>query len=52
MEKVREKGEGWEERGRKENMVREKRKDSKWNESMYLEGYEKKRGWFHYSLIE
>ncbi len=42
----------WFDSGSTHNFVLEKRKDLKWPASMYLEGSDQHRGWFHSSLLE
>ncbi|MDC3179941.1 isoleucine--tRNA ligase [Candidatus Pelagibacter sp.] len=42
----------WFDSGSTHSFVLEKRKDLKWPASMYLEGSDQHRGWFHSSLLE
>jgi len=42
----------WFDSGSTHTFVLEKRKDLKWPASMYLEGSDQHRGWFHSSLLE
>ena len=42
----------WFDSGSTHSYVLEKRKDLKWPASMYLEGSDQHRGWFHSSLLE
>jgi len=42
----------WFDSGATHSYVLEKRKDLKWPASMYLEGSDQHRGWFHSSLLE
>ena len=42
----------WFDSGATHSYVLEKRKDLKWPASMYLEGSDQHRGWFHCSLLE
>ena len=42
----------WFDSGSTHTFVLEKRKDLKWRSSMYLEGSDQHRGWFHSSLLE
>ena len=42
----------WFDSGSKHSFVLEKREDLKWPASMYLEGSDQHRGWFHSSLLE
>jgi len=51
-EKLRDIVEVWFDSGSTHSFVLEKRKDLKWPASMYLEGSDQHRGWFHSSLLE
>jgi len=51
-EKMRDIVEVWFDSGSTHSFVLEKRKDLKWPASMYLEGSDQHRGWFHSSLLE
>ena len=51
-EKVSDIVEVWFDSGATHSYVLEKRKDLKWPASMYLEGSDQHRGWFHSSLLE
>ena len=42
----------WFDSGSTHSFVLEKRKDLKWPASMYLEGSDQHRGWFHSSLLQ
>ncbi len=42
----------WFDSGSTHSFVLEKREDLKWPASMYLEGSDQHRGWFHSSLLE
>ena len=50
--KLRDIVEVWFDSGSTHSFVLEKRKDLKWPASMYLEGSDQHRGWFHSSLLE
>ena len=52
FEKLRDIVEVWFDSGSTHSFVLEKRKDLKWPASMYLEGSDQHRGWFHSSLLE
>ena len=51
-EKISDIVEVWFDSGSTHSFVLEKRKDLKWPASMYLEGSDQHRGWFHSSLLE
>ncbi len=51
-DKLRDIVEVWFDSGSTHSFVLEKRKDLKWPASMYLEGSDQHRGWFHSSLLE
>ncbi len=51
-EKLRDIVEVWFDSGSTHSFVLEKREDLKWPASMYLEGSDQHRGWFHSSLLE
>jgi isoleucyl-tRNA synthetase len=51
-EKMRDIVEVWFDSGSTHSFVLEKRADLKWPASMYLEGSDQHRGWFHSSLLE
>ena len=51
-EKISDIVEVWFDSGCTHSFVLEKRKDLKWPASMYLEGSDQHRGWFHSSLLE
>ena len=52
FEKLKDIVEVWFDSGSTHSFVLEKRKDLKWPASMYLEGSDQHRGWFHSSLLE
>ena len=52
FEKINDIVEVWFDSGSTHSFVLEKRKDLKWPASMYLEGSDQHRGWFHSSLLE
>ena len=52
FEKISDIVEVWFDSGSTHSFVLEKRKDLKWPASMYLEGSDQHRGWFHSSLLE
>ena len=52
FEKLNDIVEVWFDSGSTHSFVLEKRKDLKWPASMYLEGSDQHRGWFHSSLLE
>jgi len=52
FEKLRDIVEVWFDSGSTHSFVLEKRDDLKWPASMYLEGSDQHRGWFHSSLLE
>ena len=52
FEKINDIVEVWFDSGSTHSFVLEKREDLKWPASMYLEGSDQHRGWFHSSLLE